>query len=74
AGSSRGPSAVTRGADLGLSLEDLESVKAKVAAGCQVLGLRCERDPAVGTGFDTLRRELGDHFIAAEFPVAGTPP
>ena len=31
-------------------------------------GLRCERDPAVGTRFDTLRRELGDNFIAVEFP------
>ena len=44
------------------------SVKTKVAAGCQVLGLRYERDPAVGTRFDTLRRELGDNFIAVEFP------
>jgi dienelactone hydrolase len=57
-----------RKADLGLSPRDLESVKAKVAAGCQVLGLRYERDPAVGTRFDTLRRELGDNFIAVEFP------
>jgi hypothetical protein len=57
-----------RRADLGLSSQDLESVKAKVAAGCQVLGLRYEGDPAVGTRFDTLRRELGDNFIAVEFP------
>lgn len=57
-----------RKADLGLSPGDLESVKAKVAAGCQVLGLRYDRDPAVGTRFDTLRRELGDNFIAVEFP------
>jgi dienelactone hydrolase len=47
---------------------DLESIKAKVQAGCQVLGLRYEGDPAVGTRFDTLRRELGDNFIAVEFP------
>jgi dienelactone hydrolase len=57
-----------RRADLGLSPGDLESVKAKVAAGCQVLGLRYDSDPAVGTRFDTLRRELGDNFIAVEFP------
>lgn len=57
-----------RKADLGLSPRDLESVRSKVAAGCQVLGLRYERDPAVGTRFDTLRRELGDNFIAVEFP------
>jgi dienelactone hydrolase len=55
-------------ADLGLSPADLESVKEKVAAGCQVLGLRYDRDPAVGTRFDTLRGELGDNFIAVEFP------
>jgi dienelactone hydrolase len=55
-------------ADLGLSPADLRSVKEKVAAGCQVLGLRYDRDPAVGTRFETLRRELGDNFIAVEFP------
>jgi len=57
-----------RRADLGLSPADLASVKAKVAGGCQVLGLRYQNDPAVGTRFDTLRRELGDSFIAVEFP------
>jgi dienelactone hydrolase len=57
-----------RSADLGISRADLESVKAKTAHGCQVLGLRYEHDPAVGTRFDTLRRELGDNFIAVEFP------
>ncbi|RYP86284.1 dienelactone hydrolase [Nocardioides guangzhouensis] len=57
-----------RRGDLGLSARDLESVRAKVEAGCQVLGLRYENDPAVGTRFDTLRRELGDSFIAVEFP------
>ena len=62
------PVGKARKADLGLSPGDLKSVKAKVAAGCQVLGLRYERDPAVGTRFDTLRRELGDNFIAVEFP------
>lgn len=62
------PVGKARRADLGLSPRDLESVKRKVTAGCQVLGLRYERDPAVGTRFDTLRRELGDNFIAVEFP------
>lgn len=62
------PVGKARRADLGLSPRDLESVKGKVAAGCQVLGLRYQSDPAVGTRFDTLRRELGDNFIAVEFP------
>jgi dienelactone hydrolase len=62
------PVGKARKADLGLSPGDLMSVKAKVAAGCQVLGLRYQDDPAVGMRFDTLRRELGDNFIAVEFP------
>ena len=62
------PVGKARKADLGLSPADLESVKAKAAAGCEVLGLRYKGDPAVGTRFDTLRRELGDKFIAVEFP------
>ena len=57
-----------RGRDLGLSPADLDAVKAKVAAGCEVLGLRYKNDMAIGTRFDTLRRELGDNFIAVEFP------
>jgi len=64
------PFAVTpgRGRDLGLSPADLDSVKEKVSAGCQVLGLRYRNDLAVGSRFDTLRHELGDNFIAVEFP------
>lgn len=62
------PISPARRGDLGLSPADLAAVKAKVAAGCQVLGLRYDRDPAVGTRFDTLHRELGDNFIAVEFP------
>ena len=54
--------------DLGLSPADLDAVKAKVNAGCQVLGLRYMRDPAVGDRFQTLHRELGDNFISVEFP------
>jgi dienelactone hydrolase len=67
------PFAVTRalGADLNLSPADLTSVKERVAAGCQVLGLRYAGDRAVGTRFDTLRRELGDGFLAVELPGKG---
>jgi dienelactone hydrolase len=57
--------------DLTLSPADLGVVKEKVAAGCQVLGLRYKGDPAVGTRFDTLRRELGDGFLAVELPGKG---
>lgn len=57
-----------RGRDLGLSPADLDAVKAKVNAGCQVLGLRYTGDIAVGSRFATLRKELGDNFIAVEFP------
>jgi hypothetical protein len=57
-----------RRADLNLSPADLASVKAKAADGCSVLGLRFVDDPAVGSRFDTLREELGDKFIAVEFP------
>lgn len=60
-----------RGADLGLSPEDLAVVKRKAAAGCQVLGLRYRTDAATGTRFDTLARELGDRFIAVEFEGKG---
>ena len=54
----------------GLSPADLDSVREKVSAGCQVLGLRYTKDVAVGTRFDTLREEFGDNFIAVEFPGA----
>jgi len=57
--------------DLNLSPADLGVVKDKVAAGCQVLGLRYKADPAVGTRFDTLRRALGDGFLAVELPGKG---
>jgi dienelactone hydrolase len=58
-------------ADLNLSPADLTAVKDRVAAGCPVLGLRYAADKAVGTRFDTLRRELGDGFIAVELPGKG---
>jgi dienelactone hydrolase len=54
--------------DLNLSPADLASVKERVNAGCQVLGLRFAGDKLVGTRFETLRRELGDGFLAVELP------
>jgi len=57
-----------RGADLNLNPGDLTRVKEKVAAGCPVLGLRFASDPATGSRFETLRRELGENFVAVEFP------
>ena len=64
------PFAVTprRSQDLNLSPGDLAVVKQRAAAGCQVLGLRYEKDPAVGRRFDRLTRELGENFLKVEFP------
>ncbi len=64
------PFAVTpgRAADLNLSPADLDVVRERAAAGCQVLGLQFAKDPATGTRFRTLTRELGDAFIKVEFP------
>jgi dienelactone hydrolase len=66
------PFALTRarGADLNLSPEDTTAVVRRASAGCQVLGLRFTEDMAVGTRFDSLRRLLGDAFIAVELPSA----
>jgi dienelactone hydrolase len=56
-----------RAADLGCSAGELAKVKAKVADGAQVLGLRFTGDPMVKSArFESLRRELGDGFIAVE--------
>ena len=57
-------------ADLNLSPADLQIVKQRADAGCEVLGLRYTGDRLVGTRFDTLRRELGERFIAVEFESA----
>lgn len=57
-----------RAADLNLSPADLTKVKARAAAGCEVLGLRFVGDAAVGTRFETLTSEIGDAFIKVEFP------
>ncbi|MEZ0447994.1 dienelactone hydrolase family protein [Cellulomonas sp. ICMP 17802] len=59
-----------RAADLGLGPDDVAAVRAKVAAGCQVLGVRYADDRAVGTRFDTLRRALGENFLAVDLPGA----
>ncbi len=60
-----------RAADLNLSPADLEVVKRRAAEGCPVLGLRFRSDPATGTRFATLRREIGDRFIAVELEGRG---
>ena len=60
-----------RSADLNLSPGDLDVVRRRAADGCPVLGLRYRSDPATGTRFDTLRRELGDDFTAVEFEGKG---
>jgi dienelactone hydrolase len=52
---------------VGISDADLERVKQRAAAGACVLGLRFTEDVAVPPErFETLRRELGDAFIAVE--------
>ena len=60
-----------RAADLNLSPADLTAAKKRAAAGCEVLGLKYRKDPAVGTRFDTLTRELGGSFIRVEFEGRG---
>jgi dienelactone hydrolase len=56
---------------LGLSEDDLERVKQRVAQGVEVLGLRftCDR-LSPGERFERLRRELGDAFIGVEIDSA----
>lgn len=60
-----------RSRDLGLAPVDLVTVKRRAESGCAVLGLRYARDPLVGKRFETLRRELGEQFIAIEFDGRG---
>jgi len=60
-----------RAADLGLSPADLEVVKQRAAAGCQVLGLQYPADPMTGSRFDVLDREIGDAFLRVDFPGKG---
>ena len=56
-----------RSADLNLSDRDKSRIVERAQAGCQVLGLRFTGDKLVGTRFDSLRKLLGDAFIAVEF-------
>ena len=59
---------------LGLSDDDLERVKARIADGACVLGLRFRKDPVVPEErFDRLREELGDGFVAVELDGDGNP-
>jgi dienelactone hydrolase len=60
-----------RSRDLNLSPADLDTVKQRAAAGCEVLGLRYRNDPAVGKRFETLTREIGDKFIRVELEGRG---
>lgn len=57
-----------KAADLNLSPDDAAVIADRAAAGCQVLGLRYDKDRAVGDRFSTLRALLGDAFIAVELP------
>ncbi|GAA2078670.1 dienelactone hydrolase family protein [Aeromicrobium tamlense] len=62
------PVTPARSRDLGLSPADHTRVLDRVAAGCPVLGLRYEDDPASDGRFEVLRRELGERFTAVELP------
>ena len=61
------PGGRRRKAAVGIGDADLARVKARAANGACLLGLRFTKDPAVPAArFETLRRELGDAFIAVE--------
>jgi len=65
----------TRKSDLGLSPEDLEAVKARVAEGICVMGLRFTGDMAVPVErFARLRQELGENFIGVEIDSSADNP
>lgn len=58
-------------ADVGISDADLARVKERAEAGTGVLGLRFSNDPVCRPPrFETLRRELGDKFLAVEIDSA----
>ena len=58
-------------ADIGISDGDLARVKERTASGTCLLGLRFTDDPfCFEERFETLRRELGDAFIAVEIDSA----
>lgn len=58
----------SRGADLNLSPDDAAVIAQRAADGCQVLGLRFDKDKLVGDRFASLRTLLGNAFIAIELP------
>ena len=58
----------SRSADLNLSPDDVAVIAERAAQGCQVLGLRFDKDKLVGDRFSSLRSLLGDAFIAVEIP------
>ena len=65
------PIGARRAADLGCSAAELSAVKAKVADGAQVLGLRFSGDTkSPAARFESLRRELGDGFIGVQIDSA----
>jgi dienelactone hydrolase len=58
-------------ADIGISEDDLNRVKERAEGDTCVLGLRFSNDPfCPPERFETLRRELGDKFIAVEIDSA----
>lgn len=58
----------SRATDLNLSVDDAAVIAERAANGCQVLGLRFDKDKLVGDRFSALRDLLGDAFIAIELP------
>jgi dienelactone hydrolase len=57
-----------RAVDLNLSPDDAVVIAERAAQGCEVLGLRFDKDKLVGDRFSALRTLLGDAFIAVEIP------
>lgn len=57
-----------RAADLNLSPDDAAVIAERASQGCEVLGLRFDKDKLVGDRFSSLRSLLGDSFIAVEIP------
>jgi len=69
------PMGKARKADIGISDRDLARVKERVAAGTCLLGLRFSGDPfCFPERFETLRRELGDGFVAVELDSSPSNP
>lgn len=57
-----------RASDLNLSPDDAAVIAERAQQGCEVLGLRFDKDKLVGDRFSSLRSLLGDAFIAVEIP------